>query len=327
MRTVNDLLWSLLIIPSVSGNEKDIADYIVSILTKEAFTIQKIQVTENTYCIKATIGMPQVYLSSHMDTMPGGKKPEETNTQFIGRGACDTKGSLASMISAAILGKRNGIKNIGLLFTVEEETSFKGAKQIMECIKTIPFVVVGEPTSLSMVTSQFGFLEIEILAKGKTAHTSNPKEGVNAIDTLLAWKNNVNPLRTSFDTVSTLCKISGGTAGNMIPDQASMTISFRVDTKDKTSYINNLIKITKQKNISIRNVCEISSVQTHIPKQLEWLKNRTSIKYASELSIYKNGIIFGPGDIAYAHSDNEYINKKEVEKAVNLYLKIIKSFN
>jgi acetylornithine deacetylase/succinyl-diaminopimelate desuccinylase-like protein len=90
------------------------------------------------------------------------------------------------MIMAAQKAQEQKLTNFALIFTVGEETNFRGAKKLVEDYsQNLPFMVVGEPTNLELVNGHFGIGTITIKAKGKAAHTSIPRQGVNAIEKLL----------------------------------------------------------------------------------------------------------------------------------------------
>jgi acetylornithine deacetylase/succinyl-diaminopimelate desuccinylase-like protein len=53
-----------------------------------------------------------------------------------------------------------------------------------------------------------------------------------------------------------------------------------------------------------------------------FIKCRRTVKYGTELSFFRNGIVFGPGNPKYAHTDDEQVMKSEVAKAARLYEKM-----
>lgn len=165
---VETLLKSLMDIDSTSGNETMVLSYIEEMLKQEEFIIKRIPVTDRTYCILATIGTPKMLLQAHTDTVAPYIPFSENNDTIFGRGACDTKGCIASMLTAAIEAKQQGLTDFGLLFTVEEETTFHGATEAGKVFNDPrPYVIVGEPTSLQPVTNHYGVETYTITAKVK----------------------------------------------------------------------------------------------------------------------------------------------------------------
>ena len=97
-----ELLKKLILIPSISGQEDAVTKYLFNLLTESGFETKKYPVEKDRYNIVAKIGNPKIYLSAHMDTVAPLLKYKETKTQIFGRGSCDTKASIATMITAAI---------------------------------------------------------------------------------------------------------------------------------------------------------------------------------------------------------------------------------
>lgn len=325
MSTVFSLLKDLIQIPSPSGREEQICQFVFDFLEKNDFSPIKIADEISGFNILVKVGCPKVYLSAHLDTVPTPLELKETKTQIIGRGACDTKGSAASMIMAAIKAKEKSLTNFGLIFTVGEETDFRGAKKIMETKEKIPFVIVGEPTDLKIVNGHFGLLEFKLVAQGKSAHSSDPRLGVNAIDKLVTAINQVQNLKLSPDSSSNLGLITGGKAVNIIPDQAEASFGFRIDPKDNRNYVEEIARVVGDL-AKVEKKLEINSVYTEVPPELNFIKERKVARYCTELSYFKTGVVLGPGETKYAHSEDEQVEKADLEKAVEIYLKILQNF-
>ncbi len=320
------ILEQLATIPSVSGSECAVGEKIASLLQSIGCQVQCMNVDDGGFNVVGTIGTPRVCFASHMDTVPGGKPFQKTETSFLGRGVCDAKASIAAMIAAAKNAIQKGQANFCLAFTVGEETTFRGAKKLVAEVSSRPFTVVGEPTSCALVNGQFGCSVFSVNATGKSAHSSKPSEGVNAIDILIDAIGKIKVMPCFGKTFFSICEITGGVADNVIPDSASAVITFRTDPKDTTDYKDVMKRIT-QKSVTVTKGLSLHGVFTEIPKELDFLKDTaTNVTYVSELSLYKNGVILGPGDIKVAHSDNEIISLAEVIKASAIYEQIIENF-
>ena len=326
MMKVDKLLIDLLKIKSEFGNELEICNFVFDLLKKEKFNVKKVPVDENGFNIIAKIGKPRIYLSAHLDTVKGFLKVRETKDRIFGRGACDTKASVASMIRAAIECKEEGLENFGLLFTVGEEGNFRGARRVEKEKVNLPFVIVGEPTSFEVVNGHFGILNLSVVAKGKKAHSINPKKGINAIERLIKAIKIIKEVKRGKETLLNVAKIEGGIADNIIPDKANALISLRIALDDKRNYLKEFKKLTKGL-ATIKKEMKVNSVSAKIPKELSFIKKSKTVKYLTELSFYRKGVVLGPGNIKFAHSDNEQIRKSEVEKAVVVYKKIINNYN
>lgn len=320
------LLKELMLISSISGDENEIGRYIFDILKNNGFETKKYPVGKGRFNVVATLGSPKIYLAAHMDTVGPMLKYKETDSYICGRGSCDTKGSAACMITAAINAKSLGLSDFGLIFTVGEETTLDGAREVVKSGLSIPFVVVGEPTSLEIVNGHFGILVVEISAKGKAAHSSRPEEGANAIDILLDSVMKVKKIPLGKGTLMSLVMLNGGIADNIIPAEAKAIFSFRISPTDKTDYIGK-IRPLLTKNVKAAVIQEVKPVYCKVPQELSFIKTVKTVKYLTELSFYKKGVVLGPGDIKYAHGFDEKVPKKELVGAVEIYKKIIESFS
>lgn len=326
MQKVEKLLKELMLIPSPSGNEGVVGEFISNMLVKEGFEIEKNVVDDTRFNIIARIGDPKVYLSAHIDTVKTQLPYKETSTHILGRGSCDTKGSVASMIVAAIESKKQGLKNFGLIFTVGEEVDLIGARTIVKSGFNLPFVVVGEPTSLEIVNGHYGILIIKVSVKGKAAHSSMPEKGINAIDILVDLIKKTRTLKLGKGTLMSVVQINGGIADNIIPSEANAILSFRVSPNDTTDYLAK-VKLFSDKSTKVEVVQEVKAIYCKVPPELAFIKKIKTVKYLTELSFFKTGVVLGPGDIKYAHGLEEKVPRKELEKAVKIYERIIGNYS
>jgi acetylornithine deacetylase len=327
MENVSELLKELINTNSTTGNEGEVGNFIANLLEKEGFIVEKQQVEDNRFNIITTLSeKPKVFLQAHLDTVTPHIEASEDEENIYGRGACDTKASIACMISAAIQSKNNELNNFGLIFTVGEEVDFIGVKKILSSGLEIPFVIVGEPSSLEIVNEHFGILVIKVKAHGKSAHSSKPEEGVNAIDLLLEVVEKIKKIEVHPNTLMSLVMINGGTADNIIPGQAEAIFSFRTAPNDKNDYVE-IFKSFASGSITVESELSLSSVKTEVPTELDFIPTRKTVKYSTELSFFQKGVVIGPGDIKFAHGPNEQVSKKELGEAVEIYLKIISNFS
>lgn len=324
---VFELLKKLIDTSSLSGAENRICQIVASVLRNEGFSVKVNKVDENGSNIIVRVGKPKVFLMAHLDTVEPYFPYSETSELIYGRGACDTKGSAASMICAASACLAKNVRDFGLIFTVGEESDFRGVKKLLSSKIEIPFAVVGEPTSLGVVNGHYGYTELKLIANGKAVHTSNPEKGENAIEKLVFAINIIKEkVRPQKGTIMTLVKISGGTATNVVPDLAEALYSFRVSPYDNFDYL----QIFKKRVGNLVGVFEgnkLDSVASKVPNHLKFLGKPKITKYCTELSFLGNrGVVIGPGDITVAHANNEFVKKAELEKAVEIYSEIIGSF-
>lgn len=298
-------LVKLIKIRSFSNDEKNVCDFVYNLLKNSRFNVKKQFVDKNGYNVIAWVGKPKFYFLAHLDTVEPFFKPRETKDVIFGRGACDDKGSAACILSAALDSK---CSDFGMIFTVGEEYDFRGAKKL----KKLPFAVIGEPTNLKFISGHYGVLVIKVIAKGKKAHSSMPEKGKNAIVGLMDALNEIRKLKV----LSNIAKIKGGIADNVVPDYAEAVVSFRIHPEDKKDYFKLIKGMLKGKAV-VEKIMEIGGVlpQKKFPGKI--------VRYCTELSVVKKGVVVGPGDGSCAHTDNECISKKALVKGKQFYLKLI----
>src|SRR5206468_8965717 len=131
---------------------------------------ERMLVTRERFNVLATWGTPVVTLSTHIDTVPPYFASREDDEFVWGRGACDAKGIIAAMVTAAERLLAAGTRNFGLLFVVGEEKNSAGAKAAAASPRGARFLINGEPTENQLALGSKGALRYEITAKGRLAH-------------------------------------------------------------------------------------------------------------------------------------------------------------
>ena len=196
-------------------------------------TAEKFEVEPHRYNVFAAFGRPVVTLSTHMDTVPPFFPSREDDEFIWGRGACDTKGIIASMLTAAERLLETGARDFGLLFVVGEERNSAGAYHAAQNPRGSKYIINGEPTENQLALGSKGALRYEVVAKGKMAHSAYPELGESAIFKLLDALEAIRRVELPVDPVlgpSTLNigTIRGGRAPNVIPDDARAEIFIRL---------------------------------------------------------------------------------------------------
>ncbi len=126
---VNELTRKLIDIPSVTGDERAVGQFLKSHLESLGYSVTLQEVAADRFNVFAsTDAAARVVLSTHMDTVPPFIESSEDAENIYGRGACDAKGIIAAQICAAERLRANGFEEIGLLFTVDEEQGSLGAQ-------------------------------------------------------------------------------------------------------------------------------------------------------------------------------------------------------
>jgi len=305
MSEIEALLLEMLQIPSVSGEEKMMGEFLVSQLA--GFAVEKQLVEKDRFNVIARKGNPKVYIVVHMDTVPGVVPIKVTKDKIFGRGAIDNKGNIAGAIIAA-----RKLENIGLIFTVGEEDDFIGAKKVK--IRNKKFVIM-EPTKLQVMRGQRGLVAVTITTKGTQVHSSlNFKKEDSAVYNLTNILSQLYRKNwTAFNAIVT----QGGEADNVVSGEASAKILMR--PKNITEYkkiISDLGKISG-KRIGKRIEDKIEPCVSSL------VKNGGIVPFFSEMAFFKNSVLFGVGDIAVAHTVAEYVNRKELNQLANKLVQLV----
>src|SRR5215469_12617998 len=176
--------------------------------------------------------VPDVVLSTHMDTVPPYFSCREDDKFLYGRGACDAKGIIAAQVAAADRLREAGVK-AGLLFVVGEERDSAGAKVANLFPKGSRFLINGEPTDNRLALASKGALRVELRSKGRMAHSAYPELGESAIDKLVEALHDVQALPLPVEpeigpSTLNIGLIEGGRAPNVIADKAEAHILVRL---------------------------------------------------------------------------------------------------
>ena len=181
--------------------------------------------------------------STHMDTVPPFFPSREDDQHIWGRGACDTKGIIASMIFA--------VRELAGSRPHESRAAVCGGRRAQQRgrdhgRRTIPrgskFLINGEPTENKLALGSKGALRLELIASGRMAHSAYPELGESAIEKLLdalersAARCRCPRTRSSGQSTLNIGTISGGRAPNVIPDHAQAELFIRlVDDGESTT--------------------------------------------------------------------------------------------
>lgn len=319
-----ELTTSLMNIPSTSGEEGAVGFWLRDHLQSLGWTIelQKVSDTQNNV-IAWLNDTPRVWFSTHIDTVPPFIPPTEDDEKIYGRGACDAKGIIASQIMAAEELRKEGIEDIGLLYTVEEETSSTGARAANKhpLAAKCEYLINGEPTDNDLAIGSKGTFRLKIKTKGKAAHSAYPEMGDSAIEKLLDILEDVRHTKFPDDeffgeTTVNVGTIEGGVALNVISPAAEAGLAVRLTTPREP--------IEKALESLLRDRGEIEVLSCSEPVKMlpvEGFKQKvvrftTDIPY---LTSWGQPLLLGPGSILVAHTKDEYVLKKDLETAVVLY--------
>ena len=322
-----ELAKSLVNIPSVTGDEAALADFLCALLAEERFDVRSQDVEAGRRNLLAVLAdKPAVILCTHMDTVPDWVAAGEDDTHLYGRGACDAKGIMAAMIVAAGELRDEGLKDIGLLFLVGEETDSVGAKKANLMSPGSRFIIVGEPTGNKLATAHKGVLTLTLKAGGKTAHSAYPERGESAILKLLDVLSDIRKLDFGRDpvlgpTVMNVGRINGGTASNVIPGTAEAVLSYRTGVSPDLVLSGIRSATADRADIAVRTKSQPQVLFTLTGFPSELMPYGTDIPY---LTAFGRPLLLGPGSVLEAHVENERVEKKQLEEAVVLYKRLVR---
>ena len=216
-----------------SGWARSWRTYLGAIAARTGGHVERLEVEPHRYNVLAYWDAPVVTFSTHIDTVPPFFASREDDEFIWGRGACDTKGIIASMIFAVEALLAAGERRIALLFVVGEERNSAGAFAASRDTRGSKFLINGEPTESKLVLGSKGALRFEVVAQGRMAHSAYPHLGESAIEKLLDALERLRKIPLPSDPIlgaSTLNigTIKGGRAPNVIPDHAMAEVFIRL---------------------------------------------------------------------------------------------------
>ena len=373
MTRTEKLLAELIALPSVNpaflpprhpaGGEKRMADFLAAtaaqtgldvefqkILPGRANLIIRLQPRER---VRQTI-----LLAPHLDTVGAdgtGFIPQRRNGRLHGRGACDTKGSVAAMFSALVELARSRARpattELAFVGLIDEENAQGGSRALAASGFRADLAIVGEPTQLKVVTAHKGDLWLEIETRGQAAHGATPELGKNAV---LAMARVVETLETDYAAQLKRRKhpllgtgsvnvgtIAGGSQPNIVPDRCIISIDRRTLPGETEAGVHREISgwlRTKKLPATIASVklapCLPLETDPKLPLVRQFLRSAQQarplgVDYFCDAAVLSAAgipsVVFGPGHIAQAHTADEWILLSELEQAKDLLLRFLQS--
>jgi acetylornithine deacetylase len=327
---VFELTRRLIDIESITPNEGQIGDflweYLSGIAQRFNGQVERMPVEMDRKNLFVRFGEPVVVLSTHMDTVPPFIPSREDDDSIWGRGACDTKGIIAAMITAAEQLLMAGRRNFGLLFVVGEERNSAGAHVAAWNPRGSRFLINGEPTENKLALGSKGALRYEIVAHGRMAHSAYPELGESAIEKLLDALERIRAIELPTDKLlgpSTLNigTITGGRAPNVIPDEARSEIMIRV--------VGDVTELRNKIEAAVRPDAEAQEVLLIPAVHLRPLNGfpATVVAFTTDIPAFGNAwgepFLIGPGTIHVAHTSEERIPKSQLIEAIALYRQLV----
>jgi acetylornithine deacetylase len=327
--TLFELTRQLIDIPSVTGDELAAAQFVSTFLRDLGYRVETQEVASDRFNVLATtMASPRIVFSTHIDTVPPFIPSSEDDANIYGRGSCDAKGIIAAQIFAAERLRREGIQEIGFLFTVDEELSSKGAQvaNAHSLSRECQFLINGEPTDNKLAVGTKGSMRLVLTTEGRSAHSAYPEAGDSAIEKLLDVLTDIRQLNWPHDpffgdTTCNIGVINGGTRPNVIPEHASAELQIRLPFE--------LGEAQKAIETAVAGRATIEYASTHNPLKLFYVRgfDECVVRFTTDIPYLSNwgqAVLLGPGSILDAHTNRERISKRELEAAVDLYVELAK---
>ncbi|HET9947886.1 MAG TPA: aspartate kinase [Longimicrobiales bacterium] len=326
---VVELATELIAIPSLSGHEHAVTAFVADLLARRGWDVHAQPVAggrENLWATRRK-GGGVVTLSTHLDTVPGFFPPRLENGRLYGRGACDAKGIAAAMLAAAQRLADEGEDRVDLLLVVGEELRSDGARAAATLPTASRWLVNGEPTESRLASASKGSLRVILRTHGQEAHSAYPELGSSAVHAMVRLLSELHGLELPADpvlgpTTLNVGVIQGGSAANVFAGRCEVEIMIRLVGEAEE------VKQAIERLVDGRADVEWGS---HIPTQRFHVIDgfeTTTVAYTSDvplLSSWGTPLLFGPGSIHHAHTEEEHVSAEELREAVNTYERIARA--
>jgi acetylornithine deacetylase len=323
---VVSLTRRLVDIESISGNERAVGEFLLAHLSSLGYSATRMEVTPERFNVYASVPgrKPDVVFSTHMDTVPPFIASSEDSEHIYGRGSCDAKGIIAAQIAAAEQMRREGAISPALLFVVGEERDSQGATLANQHAPGSRFLINGEPTENHIAIASKGSLRVELVARGRMAHSAYPELGESAIDKLLDALHRLRLMELPTNPEIGPCTlnigvIEGGDAPNVVPASARAQLLYRlVGPADELK--RRIIEAVGDR-AEVKFVLEIPFVRLRTVENIPTMVAAFTTDIP-RLSSWGEPVLLGPGSIHVAHTEREQVEKRQLHEAVELYCKV-----
>lgn len=376
MSPAEKLLRALIALPSVNpallppndprAGEERVARHLAQVAKRGGLKVARQEVCPHRHNVLARLSPKvarcRVVLAPHMDTVGHATMsdslfvPRKSGDRLFGRGACDTKGSMAAMLTA-LLNVAHGPHRpqeteIVFVALVDEEVNQTGSRALIRDRFRADLAIVGEPTRLEVVTAHKGDLWLTLRTRGKAVHGARPELGRNAVHEMARvvdlletkYRRRIAQRRHSLLGTPTVNvgSIRGGTQPNIVPDRCDITVDRRtVPGETDAGVIREIRALLKQHGLRaevfddkalapcwpMETDCQQPLVQSlmRVAKQ----HAPVGVHYFSDAAVFAASgtpaVLFGPGDIAQAHTADEWISIRSLDRATEMLTQFLQS--
>ncbi len=365
------LLAELIALPSVNpaflpdgdprAGEQRVAEFLLCTAARAGLDVEQREVVEGRANLLVRLApsgraRQRVLLAPHLDTVGGDEpqfRPQVKTGRLYGRGACDTKGSVAAMLSAllAVAGSPSRPRQTEIVFAglVDEEYAQRGSRALAASGFRANLAIVGEPTRLRVVTAHKGDLWLRLETRGRAAHGATPHLGCNAVHAMArvadvleteyaaALRRHRHPL-LGHATVN-VGAIRGGTQPNIVPDRCILEVDRRtLPGETRATVLREIRALLRRHRLTARladsKAEPCPALETHpeqpLVREFMAVAGQTrplGVHFFCDAAVLAGGgipsVVFGPGAIAQAHTADEWISLRQVERATALLTRFL----
>ena len=282
-------------------------------------------------------------------------EPRLSDGRLYGRGSCDMKGSIACMLAAAgRVPSSELVHPIYITCTADEEVGYGGAKEVArrsrlyrEMLEGEAHGIIGEPTRLEVVYAHKGTYGFRAVSHGRAAHSST-SEGLNANLAMIPFLAEMKAIHDEIEeeeawhdrefdppTVSWNIGINDhNEAVNVTAPRSICTVYFRPTPRVDADSL-----LARAKRAALRCGVEFEVLRRaspfYVARDSDYLEETRAladrdtahtVSYGTDACIFgemKHLLVIGPGDIAQAHTADEWIELEQLRLGAELYARLI----
>ncbi len=339
-------LARLVAIPSVTGSEMPCILYLEHVLAEMGLEPHRQPVDERRCnLVVPARARPALLLTAHVDTVPDFGHPDLFTPRLeagwlAGRGAADVKGGIVAILAAIRLAllRDTSLDHVALAFTVDEEQGGLGSEVLASSL-TADAAIVMEPTQLRICICEAGSVEAEFLVTGFACHGSEFEQGTNAIEKAISLIHELDRrMRTRRyhpllgKAGYNLMHIAGGSSALVVPDECRVRLDVRLFPRDDPEQVVSTLQqiaVMLDARMTVHDISEPFELSPEAPiaQLLSGAfeeASQTRAEFAGMKSwtdaepLVRHGIpavVFGPGDLAHAHTNRERVRLADVVNA------------